>query len=200
MLGYSQQEARDMATNFKPPPVKKLATVDQAACEYASALTEVVGVVSFGGQGGWPATENYEVHCFAFAAWRRVGQPLVKKELTILRPVAPKSDRFSEYPEGTIHKARVLLSVDETRAVFATPIEADVVDTELQAVAAELQKPVTMITERYGMLTLDRRIHWFEGTATWNSVPVDISFETDVDHLNITAQLKTADTLFASAG
>lgn len=186
-----------MPPKFKPPAFGQLASVDIADCEYDSGLTEIAGVVSFGGQGGWPATDHYEVHCFNFAAWRRVGQPLVERELTILRPVAEDADWFSEYPEGSIHKVRVLLSVDETRAVFAEAIERDVADTELRSIATELEKPVTINTDR-GLLTLNRQINCFEGTVMWNDVSVNISFEAD-DELDITSQLKTADALFADS-
>jgi len=196
-LGCNETETDTVASTFKPPSISNLASVDVADCEYGTELTDVVGVVSFDGQGGWPASDDYEVHCFSFAAWRRDGQPLVDQKLTILRPVASDGDWFSEYPEGSIHKIRVLLSVDSSRAVFADVIEKNVADGDLIAIATELQKPVTVQTDRFGSLTLNRRINWFEGTTTWNGDSVDISFEV-ADDLDITSQLQTAETLFVN--
>lgn len=187
-----------MTENFKPPPIDQLASVDIADCEYGSELTEIVGLVSFLGQGGSPASDDYAVHLFDFAAWRRVGQPIVQQRLVVLRPVPADGDWFSEYPEGTIHQVRVLLSVDETRAVFADATQKDVADAELEAIAAELRKPVTIDTDTFGVLTLNRRINWFEGTAIWNGESVAISFEAR-DSRDITSQLETAKTLFADS-
>lgn len=198
MLGSNRQEARKLPESFKPPPVDQLASVDDADCEYGSELTEIVGLVLFGGQGGWPATDDYEVHHLDFAAWRRVGEPIVQQELTVLRPVPADGDWFAEYPEGTIHKVRVLLSIDETRAVFAEAIQKNVEDAELHSIAAELRKPVTMDTENFGVLTLNRRINWCEGNAIWNGESVAITFEVN-DGLDIASQLETAEQLFADA-
>jgi hypothetical protein len=195
MLNCNPQGAKDVAAIFKPPSTASLASVDVADCEYGTELTNLAGVVSCDGQAGWAASDHYDVHCFSFAAWRRDGQPLVKRKLTILRPVASDGDWFSEYPEGTIHRIRVLLSADESRAVFAELIERNVADVDLLAVATELKKPVTVKTDRFGELTLNRRINWFEGRAMWNGESVDISLEVD-DDLDITSVLKTAGALF----
>lgn len=183
---------------FQPPPLDTLASIDMAKCRYPAELAEIVGVVSFGGQGGWETKTNYHVHCFSFAAWRRTGQPLVTTTLTLLRPVAPKSDWFSAYPEGSIHKVRVLLSVDETRAILSESLKANARDAELKSVAKELQKPVVIETERFGPLTLDRRIDWFQGETTWNGIPIRIRFEAG-NNLALTPLLKTAECLFADS-
>jgi len=187
-----------LTPKFKPPSVDNLASVDVADCKYGSELSEIDGVVSFGGQGGWPATDDYEVHSFGFAAWRCVGQPVTERELTILRPVAEDGDWFSEFPEGTIHRIRVLLSVDESRAVFADTIARDIDDAELKSIATELRKPVTVKTARFGLLLLNRGINLFEGKATWKGKSVDISIETE-DDLDITSQLETAEKLFTDS-
>ena len=186
-----------MAMHPKSKSIKQLAAMDGAKCKYAAELTEIVGVVSLEGQGGW-SIKGQDIHCFEFAAWRRMGQPLVKRKLTILRPVPRKNDMFSDYPEGTIHKIQVLLSVDETRCVFANLIEANPVEADLESVATELRKPVTVKTEQYGLLTLNRKIDWFEGKTKWNGVSVEISFETG-SKVGLKSQLKTADALFADS-
>lgn len=184
-----------MPMHPKPQSIKRLASMDGVKCKYSSELTEIVGVVSLEGQGGWSTPKGQDIHFFEFAAWRRMGQPLVKRKLTILRPVPRKNDMFSEYPEGTVHQIQVLLSVDETRSVFAKLIEANTVDAELEGVAIELRKPVTVQTDRYGVLTLNRKINWFEGKARWNGKSVEISFETG-SKVGLKSLLKTANALF----
>lgn len=183
---------------FRPPAIKHLSDVDIADCKYGTELTEVVGLVSFSSQGGWLRSNAYTVHNFTLAAWRRVTGPLVERELLVLRPVAPSSDYFSDYPEGTQHRLQLLLSTDETRAIFAKLIKSNVKDTELEAIAVELQKPVVISTEKYGKLTLDRRINWFQGKTKWNGKRVEILFEADAD-LHIDSQLATADKLFSKS-
>ena len=152
-----------MTSTFKPPSIDRLAEVDTANCEYKNGVIEIEGVVSPSSQGGWPRCEDYDVHCFSFSAWRYPGQPVVNKELTILRPVVPSADWFSEFPKLSIHRIRVIVSTDESRAIFADKATQKA-DTEgLTNIADDLAKPFVIKTERFGDLTLDRSIDWFEG-------------------------------------
>ena len=182
-----------MATPFKPPSVDKLASVDVADGEYNKDCEDIQGLVSPSSQGGWEGAGDYKVHCFSLSAWRRVGGPLVRQELTVLRP-APDYE-WSAYPELTIHRLRVLLSKDQTRAVFANALKMAESDDELLAVAEELRKPVVIPTARFGNLTLDRSIGWFRGKVEWNRVLIEISFSSD-DGKTIVDGLTTADALW----
>jgi hypothetical protein len=184
-----------MPKKFSPLPLSKLASVDGAKCKYGKELAIVTGVVSYGGQGGWPATDDYEVHRFSFAAWRRDKGPVVPRELTILRPTAVKCMFLEKYEAGSIQKLKLLLSVDETRAIFADRIKPNAIDVDLQAVAEELKKPVTIKTKLFGVLKLNRQICWFEGKTKWDGTAVEITFETDAN-LNIDDPLSTAEALF----
>jgi hypothetical protein len=174
----------------------RLTEVDEADCEYQKDVIEIEGVVSPSGQGGWPRSDDYDVHCFSFSAWRRPEQSVVRSELTILRPVDRDGDCYSDYPKLSIHRIKVLLSVDETRAIFAGA-STTVADTnQLSDVAAELGKPVIIKTEVFGELTLNRSINRFEGKAMWNGKAVEISFSTD-ETQDISAGLKVAEKLWA---
>jgi len=186
-----------VAKKFKVPSIESLASVDAANCKYSSDIIEIVGVVSFSSQGGWPKCDEYEVHCFEFAAWRRVGNPLVNQTLTILRPVRDVGKAFNDFEEGTIHRIRVLLSGDQTRAIFVKRLDSSV-DGELQAIADHLRQPVVVETDRFGRLTLNRQINWFEGEANWNGQVVALRIEPD-DNLDLTNQLRTADSLFSDS-
>ncbi|MBC7854559.1 MAG: hypothetical protein IAF94_14095 [Pirellulaceae bacterium] len=166
-----------MASSFKPPGVERLTDIDVADCEYNAEAVEIEGLVSAKSQGGWPRTDDYEIHCFSVVAWRRVGGRLIQQELTILRPVPPQFDYWSDYPAYSVHRLHLLLSQDEKRAIVAGPSQVIDDDSELLAIAGELQKPVVISTSQFGDLTLDRRLDRFEGEPNWNGIPVYITFE-----------------------
>lgn len=166
-----------MASDFNPPSIERLPEVDKADCEYQESVIEIEGVVSPASQGGWPHPDGYKVHCICFSAWRIPGHALNHTELTILRPVDPDTDYYSEYPKLSIHRIQVLLSTDETRAIFASvsPHKAD--PSQLKEVVTELKNPVILETKRFGELTLNRSINWFEGESVWNEQVVRITFD-----------------------
>lgn len=176
--------------------IEELLRVDRADCSYSTELVEVIGVVSHTGQSGWLTDHEYEVHCFEFAAWRKVGSHLVKSDLTILRPVQKASECFSDFFDGTIHHLRLLLSVDQTRAIFSGRVSSSVNDSELQAIATELEQPVTIDTMEFGKLTLNRQIKWYEGYTKWRGRKIEIHLETEGDG-NVNPQLETAQQLMA---
>lgn len=195
MLGCSKQEASKVASNFDPPPEHRLAEADVADCEYESKLSDIVGVVSPESQAGWPATDDYKIHNFDFASWRYADGDKLQSALTVLRPVPVDSDYFGDFEEGDILRVRVLLSVDQSRAIVAEVTDEHFDAPELEAVANELAKPVVIETERFGKLSLDRSINWFQGTVVWGGREVEITFDAD-DDLDISGQLKTAQALF----
>ena len=183
------------STSFIPPSNDQLANVDSADCEYDETIVEIEGVVSPSSQGGWPHSDDFAVHCFRFSAWRYPGKPVLKTELTVLRPVASGGDWFSEYPKLSLHRIKVLLSKDKTRAVFSGRSDTNVDDKLLKEIAEELSEPVVIETQRFGDLTLDRSIDWFEGEVNWNGDAIRINFHTGGNH-DISAGLKIAETLW----
>jgi len=182
-----------IASSSKPPSDDRLAEVDRFGGEYNTECVEIQGIVSLSCQGGWRAVDDYEVHSFSFSAWRRVGGPLVNRRLLVLRPVASDDGKkYSGFPACSIHRIRVLLSKDETRAVFANASKMAGDDKELLAIGEELQKPVVVSTARFGELFLDGTVEWFEGEADWNRESVRINFHSDnldtLDNLLRTAE------------
>lgn len=190
-------ELPTVKSSFHPPSEDQLANVDSADCEYGKTVVEIEGVVSPSSQGGWPHSDDYDVHCFSLSAWRYPGKPIVNTELTVLRPVDSGGDWFSEYPKLSLHRIRVLLSVDKTRAVFAGKFNETPDRTLLEEIAEELSKPVVINTQRFGDLTLDRSIDWFEGEVNWNGETIRINFHTDGNH-DISAGLKVAEKLWGN--
>lgn len=183
-----------MASSFKPPRLEQLREVDTADCEYTPGFVEVVGVVSPSSQGAWQGAGKYDVHCFSFHAWRRVDGPLINRELTILRPIKPKSNWLVAFPARSIHRIRVLLSKDETRGIFAQALRPGGDDPELVAVVRELEKPFVISTPRFGDLTLNRYVNWFEGDVAWNGQQIRLSLDTDETN-EVSAGLQIAEAL-----
>lgn len=186
-----------MPESFSPPGIKSLANIDTADASYESQCVVIDGVVSPSSQGGWSGeNDGYEVHCFSFAAWRRPGEPIVKRDLTILRPVPPDGDYWGDFPKHSIQRISVLLSTDGMRAVFEKALPLDSPDEELQHIADELQKPVVIPTERFGDLVLDRSLSWFEGDTQWNGVTVRVTFPEEQDKVPDDV-LRTAESLWS---
>jgi hypothetical protein len=191
-------------SNFKPPVGGSLAAVDSADAAYDERCTIIEGVVSPSGQGGWSGRDSgYDVHCFAFAGWRRPGQPLVEREITLLRPVPPSRDGqgreeniFERFPAYSIQRFSVLLSKDQTRAVVERALTIDTPDEALRLLSDRLRQPVIISTERFGDLVLNPRVDWFEGKARWNGKTISISFERD-ENKAIDDAVETAERLWS---
>lgn len=186
-----------MSDSFTPAGIESLADIDTADSSYESQCVVIQGVVSPSSQGGWSGeNDGYKVHCFSFAAWRRLGEPIVIRDLTILRPVPPDGDYWDDFPKHSIQRISVLLSSEGTRAVFDKALPVDSPGEELQKIANELQKPVVIPTERFGDLVLDRSMSWFEGETQWNGVTIRVTFPEEKDRVPDDA-LKTAESLWS---
>jgi len=194
---HGKRAGGNLPGSFAPPSVRSLADIDAAEVSYGNDRVVVQGVVSPESQGGWAGqSDDYEVHCFTFAAWRRLGGPGAERDLTILRAVPPDADYWGDFPKHAIRRLSVLLSTDGTRAIFAEALPVDSPDQELQAIAARLQRPVIFPTDRFGDLTLDRSVGQFEGEAIWNGKTIQIVFPVKDERPDKDA-LRTAESLWS---
>ncbi len=186
-----------MVQSFAAPNIESLADVDVANVPYESTSIELEGVVSPRSQGGWPGKdEKFEVHSFELAAWRIPGQPIMERDLLLLRPVRLHAKYFSDYPAYTVHRMKVLLSEDHTRAVLEKPLPLTKADDQLVAIAGELQKPVVINTKSFGKLVLDRKLDWFEGKARWQGRQIIVRFPTEDRKSIAGSALETAETIW----
>ena len=191
------QEAQPLPSSYHPPSVRALTDIDSADEVYEDEPVVVQGVVSAGGQGGWhDDDDDYKVHCFSFDAWREPGKPVLKRYLTILRPVPRDADYSEDFPEYSVQRISVYLSTDGMRAVFEKALRMDSPDDELATIATELQQPVIVSTERFGDLVLDRSMDWFEGETEWNGQAVEVTLPEHDDKPDEDA-LKTAHALWS---
>lgn len=188
-----------MSTAFQPPSSDSLVTVDVAeGVQYNAACIVIEGVVSPQGQGGWGGHKGYDVHLLSFAAWRRLGGALVGHELTLLRPVpkiTPGDGVFEALPAYSIQRMSVLLSTDQTRAVVEKVLPVADPDKVLVELADRLRTPVVVSTRRFGDVTLNPTIGWFEGKAKWNRRMIELRFEKD-EADGIAEAINTAETLW----
>jgi hypothetical protein len=197
VLGEAERR-KNMPDPFIPSNITSLADVDKANVSYEKECAVVQGIVSPSGQGGWFGRDGtYQVHCFTFAAWRHAGGPVVKSDLTILRPVALGTSLFGDFPEYSVHRISALLCVDRTRAIFEKSLPLDETDEELVGVGNDLRKPVVISTARFGDLLLDRGLNRFEGKADWNGKQISVSLDMH-NATSVDSALKTAEVLWSN--
>jgi hypothetical protein len=89
-----------------------------------------------------------------------------------------------------------LLSKDHHRAVVEKVLAANRRDKTLRQLAERLQEAVVVSTRRFGDLTLNRELDWFEGKAKWNRKEVKLHLERDADG-GIAGALRTVESLWA---
>lgn len=193
-----------MTPAFELPGIELLGRLDPAPVEYDGTCTIIEGVVSPKGQSSWPARiEVCDIHCFALAGWRLTGQPLIQRDLTVLRPVSPtiregkqRADKiFEEIPAFSIQRLSVLLSKDRSRALVGKVLKIEAADESLLSLAERLRQPVVISTEEFGNLVLNPRIDWFEGKREWNGRSIDVRFDKCGD-ARIDNAMETASTLW----
>ena len=145
-------------------------------------VVDVTGIPTESGVGaGLTQGEALWTLLFGFAVWRIAGGPLRTEELTVRRKVREKEiDKFDELIRpGVVTRIRARVVED---SVFGRPegllvkvLGPDGSDAELNAAADRLRQPVRIKDKTFGTLTLNRRVDWFEGRATWNGKKVGLS-------------------------
>lgn len=168
----------------------------------ASPIVEILGVVSASGAGGGKSRgEKLWTLQFTLDAWRIKGANLQNRPLDVQRRVNDKDlERFQEALEPSTvirFKARVV-----EKSVLGTPqallvrlVGVDTSDAELNAKAAELQKPVTFTDSKLGTFTLDRRVDWFTAKVKWLGKPVSLNLSA-IAPKDLEKALKAAHTLW----
>jgi hypothetical protein len=191
----------DPAEIFAQARLKQEHLLQQLA---ASPISEVIGVVyAFGTGGGRSRGEELWTLRTSFEAWRIHGGALQTRPLTIRRKVTDAELKklqglLPAYSVVRIH-ARVINDspFGGPEALLEHVLGFDNSDAELNQVAANLQKPVSFDDPMFGTFTLDRRINWFSGKATWNGAVVEIHLDGN-ESSEVQAALKTARALWQS--
>ena len=207
MFGWFKKNQKKAAPSppsplFNPPARESLAEADvMEGVVYEDQCTVIEGVVA-PGQGGWRGPkEGYHIHVFSMSSWRRLGEALIKRKLTVLRPIPPYGGESYPpevyFPDYSIKRLSVLLSKDQTRAVVDRELEVDEADKSLVMLSQQMREPVVLATEQFGNLTLNPALDWFEGTTSWNHAVVQVFVEKGQDD-SITHALNTAKELWSN--
>jgi hypothetical protein len=168
--------------------------------------TEVIGVVSASGVGagsGASPADPWTI-LISFSGWRQRGGELQQSELT-LRMEVPRS-KVNRYQEGIrafeVLRVHVRLAIENAfgspQALITGTIEKDNGDTELLTYAKQLREPVTVQDPQFGVLTLDRRLNWYESeTTTWGRDEIRLTLDAKRAH-DLDMSLATARSLWSS--
>lgn len=143
----------------------------------------VVGVVSpFGAGGSSDGQGDIWTLTFSFASWRSDTDDVQESELSIHQRLSHDELKaiMNMIEPYEVLRARVRLVVD---SVLETP-QAELIeligaddDGQLRQIATKLQIPITVQDERFGTLTLDRRLDLFDGQVTWNGKTAGLTIE-----------------------
>lgn len=183
---------------FIPDGLSSLTEVDTADCTYRDGSVIIQGVVAEGAaSGGWSSEDGqYGVLTFSFDAWRRLGQPVKRQTMTILRPVKELKNHWGDYQDYSVIRIRVRLSTDDYRAIYEEALPMEAPDEELNRIAEQLQQDVIIRSVAFGEFKLDRRLNQFEADVTWNGDEIELRIEAHDDGIPV-ERMATARKLWA---
>ena len=146
----------------------------------------ITGVVDAGGPAGVAGQDGAWFLVLELEVWREPDGDICHEELRCEQPLdRAELDRVMEtvQPHAVVRLEVQLAEHEcgELRASITRVLETEAADAELQGLAAELQKPVTVEHEALGTFTLDRRIDAWRGKARWRGDEVDLDLNVDED-------------------
>ncbi len=158
----------------------------------------ITGIVHPSGAAGsqFPPAQDWTMR-FSFEAWRGAdgiihSTPLVVRRVSSREEMRTAMKRINA---ARIISARVRFA-DEKSAQLLELVDAHLPDDDpLVRRAAELAADVTRQDERFGTLTLNRRVDIWEGKATWAGGTIDVQFPAD-DEDALNAALEVARVLW----
>lgn len=159
----------------------ELAARRRALAEQIAArpVEEVVGVVDFGGIGGWAADGGLQTLCLRLRHWRTGSGPLKSRLLTTKFTTSPEDFDSLWSRIESLDVVRLRARVVEDSAV-GTP-QAEVVeflghddDPELARMAVYLKIPVIHEDPDFGELVLDRSTDWFKADVKWYRSTIEL--------------------------
>lgn len=148
---------------------------------------EVVGVVWPNGPGGtMPGDTGQWSLTFEFSAWRVGAGAVQTTRLRLQRPVKNSDLKKLMKSIKPYSVMRLVARIggapeDEGPQGLIDQIIGEDGDAELHAISQEMQKPVTHEDSRFGTLTLDRRVDWWEAEAQWNGQAVKLHVDGGAD-------------------
>lgn len=164
-----------MTKAFEVPGISSLASLDSAQVPYEAEPIWIHGIISPRNQNCWPGeSDAYDLHCLTLVAWRVAAEPVVERELTLMRPIAPETEVWSEFPPFGLFQFRLLMSADRTRAILLEWSRLESGAEDLARLADEMRSPVTIETQDFGRLVYSRSVGEFEGIGDWGDSSIRI--------------------------
>jgi hypothetical protein len=135
---------------------------------------------------------------FALETWRDAGGAIRSTELSVTRRVADAEVRpwMDRIPSGAVVTLRVRLTGPGSAELIDLLERAGPPDEALAQRATELSAPVTRPHPRFGTLTLDRTVSWWEAKTTWEGKPVTLYLDAD-DDMALDSALAVAERLWS---
>lgn len=132
--------------------------------------------VAFGGSKTWTFR-------FSFECWRLEHQQVDLREVTLQKKVSRNDLKALQEQVDAYQVLKVKARLVDNRELENPQAElVEIVgpadDFELQQLSVKLQEPVTFQDERFGVLTLDKRLNQYEAAVTWNKCEITLSLET----------------------
>lgn len=166
----------------------------------SAANADILAVVGPNGPGAARSRgEKLWTMSFTCEAWRVGGGEVQKQPLTVCRKVSDaeleKLQKLIQPYQVIRLKARLVVDsvLGSPQALLEAIVAPDSLDAELNHVAKELQKPVTLEDPLLGTFTLDRRVDWFIAEVVWAGQPISLNL---AGSANAQAALKTAHALW----
>lgn len=118
---------------------------------------------------------------FELEAWRGADGVIRSTRLAVSREVAEAEVRawMDRVRPGAVVTLRVRLTTPDSAELIELVEPAGATDEALARRAAELSAPVTRPHPRFGTLTLDRTVSWWEAKTTWEGKPVTLYLSAD---------------------
>jgi hypothetical protein len=152
-----------------------------------ASISDVLVVVGANGPGaGRSRGENTWMMSFTVEAWRVATGEIQKRQLSVCRKVTDEElktfqDLILPYEVIRIRARVVESDFGGPRAQLEAFVGRDSSDAELNDVAEELQKPVTLKDPHLGTFTLDRRVDWFTGEVLWAGQSISLNLTGSAD-------------------
>lgn len=144
-------------------------------------LIEFTGVIAASGAGGSQSQGEISwLFSAEFSAWKVPDGHVQQREMQLLREVTHEElqkwmESFQAYDVLRL-RARIIDEPEKCCALVESVLGKGT-DTELEEIAAQLQKPVTLDVPELGTLTLVRRVNWFSGQIPWGNASVQLNLD-----------------------
>lgn len=190
---------KSMADIFTDAAIKK----EKLEQEFATLPDTIIyGVVGANGPsaGNSPPHQEWSL-IFSLIAWKEAGGKINPSRLIVSKQLA--NGELQAIQDSVKKESLVQLKVKLSRVSPFGDARAQLIsilnppdDTELKAVLEQYKSPVEITHPKFGLLTFNRSLNWFEGSINWMGQPVRVSISVDEENASIASSIKTLEALY----